>query len=98
MKILHILCMQFGTALLAMLALTSVARSQAEFPEAPARDTLFLVCSQCHSIGRINTAKLSADDWQFIVYDMISRGAPVYPEDIAPLTRYLQENFASDKR
>jgi len=98
MKIPHKPFTVFGTALLAMSAFTSVAFSQAEFPDAPGRDTVFLVCSQCHSIGRINTAKLSADDWQFIVYDMISRGAPVYPEDIAPLTRYLQDNFASNKR
>jgi hypothetical protein len=46
---------------------------QNPFPEAPGRDTVFLVCSQCHSIGKMAGADLTADDWQFVVYDMIAR-------------------------
>lgn len=98
MKITDKLRTMFRTALGLLLVYASAAQSQGDFPDAPGRDTLFLVCSQCHSIGKMKTAKLSAADWQFIVYDMIARGAPVYPDDIEELTRYLQENFASDKQ
>jgi hypothetical protein len=31
------------------------------------------------------------------VYDMIGRGAPVHKEDIKDLTKYLIDNFATDK-
>jgi hypothetical protein len=55
---------------------------QNPFPEAPGRDTVFLVCSQCHSIGKMAGADLTADDWQFVVYDMIARGAPVQDDSI----------------
>jgi hypothetical protein len=79
------------------LGLTTFALSQETFPEGPGRDTLLVVCTQCHSLGKMVTAELTADDWQFIVYDMISRGAPVHQEDIADLTKYLQDNFAVDK-
>jgi hypothetical protein len=72
--------------------------SQDLFPEGPGRDTLFLVCVQCHPPTRITRVKLSADDWQFIVYDMISRGAPVYEEDIDDLTKYLIDNFAVETK
>lgn len=90
--------LMFRTTLGLLFVYASAAQSQGDFPAAPGRDTLLLVCSQCHSIGKMKTAKLSAAEWQFIVYDMIARGAPVYPEDIKDLTRYLQDNFASDKQ
>ena len=78
--------------------LTPSAVSQESFPEAPGRDTLILACTQCHALGKMAVAELTADDWQFIVYDMISRGAPVHQEDIADLTKYLQDNFAIDNK
>lgn len=81
----------------ALVALAPNATGQGAFPEGPGRDTLLLNCTQCHSLGRIALADFTADDWQFIVYDMIGRGAPVHRGDIADLTKYLQTNFASDR-
>lgn len=86
-----------GIALLASLALSPPAIGQEQFPDAPGRDTLLLVCTQCHSIGKMALADLTEKDWEFIVYDMIARGAPVYQEDIKKLIAYLQDNFATNK-
>ncbi|MGH8223281.1 MAG: hypothetical protein ACREQZ_09945 [Woeseiaceae bacterium] len=83
---------------IAALTLASAAMGQNPFPEAPGRDTVFLACSQCHAIGKIAGADLAADDWQFVVYDMIARGAPVQDDDVDTVIRYLQDNFASDRR
>lgn len=84
--------------LLALPGLMPLAVSQESFPDAPGRDTLILACTQCHALGKIAIVELTAEDWQFIVYDMISRGAPVHQEDIAELTNYLQVNFAIDNK
>lgn len=84
--------------LLMPLGIAPLAVSQESFPEGPGRDTLILVCTQCHALGKMVAAELTAEDWQFIVYDMISRGAPVHQEDIADLTKYLQDNFAIDNQ
>ena len=73
------------------------AGSQEQFPDEPGRDTLFLACTQCHSLGKMIAADLTKDDWEFLVYDMIARGAPVHEEEIADLKTYLQDNFASDR-
>lgn len=81
----------------AILGIAGTISSQELFPEGPGRDTLLLVCVQCHTPLRITEAELTADDWEFIVYDMISRGAPVHKEDIADLRKYLIDNFATDK-
>ena len=80
------------------LAIVPRADGQAALPEAPGRDTMLLVCTQCHSLGKMYVAELTAKDWQFIVSDMIGRGAPVHQEDIADLTKYLQDNFAIDRK
>lgn len=86
-----------GALALLMLGAPREAGSQDAFPDAPGRDTLFLACTQCHSLGKMVAANMTTDDWQFLVYDMIARGAPVHQEDIADLTKYLQDNFATDR-
>jgi hypothetical protein len=88
-----------GGTILAVLGLGAAGSisSQELFPEGAGRDTLLLVCVQCHTPLRITEAELTADDWEFIVYDMIGRGAPVHKEDIKDLKKYLIDNFATDK-
>lgn len=78
-------------------ALMPPADGQEAFPDEPGRDTLILACTQCHSLGKMMAVKATSDDWEFLVYDMIARGAPVHQEDIADLTAYLQNNFATDR-
>lgn len=80
------------------IALKSPVAAQELFPEGPGRDTMFLVCTQCHPLDRLTRVELTADDWEFIVYDMIGRGAPVHEKDLAALTKYLADNFAVDDK
>ncbi len=79
------------------LALAPTAGSQEQFPDEPGRDTLFLACTQCHSLGKMIAADMTKDDWEFLVYDMIARGSPVEEDEIDDLKTYLQNNFASDR-
>ena len=80
------------------MAYSGLAWSQDPFPDGPEKDTLFLVCVQCHSPTRITNAQLTAADWEFILYDMIARGAPVHQEDIGDLKKYLIDNFAIEQQ
>lgn len=77
--------------------LATETRAQNLFPEGEGRDTLFLVCTQCHTPTRITRVRLSAKDWDFYLYDMIARGAPVEKDDLEALRKYLIDNFAIDK-
>ena len=98
MKKLSALLVIAGLVAGTTIGLAPGAIGQEQFPNEPGRDTLFLVCTQCHSLGKMVAAELTADDWQFVVYDMISRGAPVEHDDVEALTTYLQNNFAKDRR
>ena len=77
---------------------TGLTQSQEIFPAGQGRNTLFLVCVQCHALSRVTEAKLTAANWEFTLYDMISRGAPVREEEIDALKRYLVDNFATDAK
>ena len=72
-----------------------LAWSQNPFPEGEARDTVLLVCSQCHPLTRIIDGDMTAEQWEFILYDMIARGAPVHVEDIERVRQYLVDNFGT---
>ena len=65
-------------------------------PEGENRDKVIMACSACHGLDNIFNASnpLSAEDWEFYVYEMIARGAPVRQEDIQDIIDYLAENFA----
>ncbi len=80
---------------LAAQALVRLAVGQ-DFPDEPGRDTLLLACTQCHSLAKMPLAELNDDDWEFVVYDMIARGAPVHQEELSDLVEYLQNNFATE--
>lgn len=74
------------------------ASTKEVFPDEPVRNVLFQECTQCHSLGKMVTAELTADEWEFLVYDMVARGAPVHQEDLSALITYLQNSFATDKK
>ncbi len=71
---------------------------QGPFPTGQGRDTVVMVCSQCHPLTRITDNDLNAEEWEFTLYDMIARGAPLYEKDLDNVRRYLIENFATDER
>lgn len=95
--------MKISTVALAAAILTGIsvsapqATSQEAFPDQPGRDAMMLACTQCHSLGKMVIADLTRDDWEFVIYEMVGRGAPVHEEDLADIIKYLQNNFATDK-
>ncbi len=71
---------------------------QGPFPTGQARDTVVMICSQCHALTRITDSKLNAEEWELTLYDMIARGAPLHAEDLDIVRKYLIENFAIDEK
>lgn len=67
-------------------------------PEGEGRDVMISACTACHGLANIvNPHKpLSTEEWEYYLYDMVVRGAPVHQDDLEALRRYLVENFAND--
>ena len=89
---------QLWAAAAAIACAPLLAHSQDPFPAGGARDTVLLVCSQCHPLTRILDSNMNAAQWEAVLYDMISRGATVYDRELTLVRQYLVDNFATDER
>jgi|SRR5580704_95455 DNA uptake protein ComE-like DNA-binding protein len=65
-------------------------------PPGDGRDLVINSCGSCHNVKVVVVARKSPSDWTKTVSDMIQRGAPVFPEETAPLTNYLSKSFGTD--
>jgi cytochrome c len=53
-------------------------------------------CVTCHDAQHITRAKLSRGEWEFNIKNMIERGAPIAPNEIAPILEYLSTYYNRD--
>lgn len=65
-------------------------------PPGDARALILDSCTSCHNLKVVVVARKSQADWAKSVNDMIQRGAPVFPEEIEPMTTYLSKAFGAD--
>ena len=63
-------------------------------PPGKGRELVLDSCTTCHNLRVVVQARLSREAWAKAVNDMIQRGAPVFPEEIEPMTDYLSKAFA----
>jgi hypothetical protein len=50
-------------------------------------------CTACHSLGRVENKKASADEWAATVKRMVGEGASLTADEQAALIQYLAENY-----
>jgi cytochrome c len=53
-------------------------------------------CVICHDAQHITRTKLSRGEWEFNIRNMIERGAPIAPAEIAPILDYLATYYNRD--
>ena len=54
-------------------------------------------CVLCHDATHITRTRLSRGEWEFNIKNMIERGAPIAPAEIAPILEYLSTYYNRDK-
>lgn len=62
-------------------------------PPGAGRELVLNSCSSCHNLKVVVHARLNRAAWTKSINDMIQRGAPVFTEDIDPITSYLCTAF-----
>ncbi len=65
----------------------------AGLPEGEGKTLLATGCTTCHSLSQMASGRKTVKSWSHTVEDMISRGAPVDPEQVGTLAKYLAANF-----
>lgn len=64
-------------------------------PPGEGRELVLDSCVSCHNLKVVVLARKSRADWVQSMNDMIQRGAPVFPEEIEPITAYLSKVFGT---
>ena len=67
-------------------------------PDGAGKDIVVRVCTKCHGPGNIAKKRLSRDDWDDQVADMVERGAKGTPKELATIVDYLTANFGPDAK
>jgi virginiamycin B lyase len=80
-----------------VLGLAGSAWGQA-LPEGKGKDVVEAACTACHGTSNFTGSRFSRKDWEFVVSDMIDRGALITPEEKAIIVDYLVEHFGPEER
>jgi len=85
--------LMFLVALAAVAAVFLVAQQPRELPAGAAKATIEDSCQSCHGLDQILRAGHDAEEWKLTVERMISAGAEVPENKLAPMVAYLASNF-----
>jgi competence protein ComEA len=67
-------------------------------PPGPGRQTLVKVCGECHGYEGIRKLRMSKDDWDQKISDMVVNGAKGTNEELADVLDYLTKTFGPDSK
>lgn len=92
-----------GMAVLLSALFTGMPRSVAQDAEPPRTlapgkgvELASARCMLCHDAQHITRIRLSRDEWEHNIRIMITRGAPVTPDEIRPILDYLTTYYGRD--
>ncbi len=61
--------------------------------EGPGKDILLNTCTMCHDLGRIKTARRTAEEWEETLNSMLNEGAPLSEPEFHTIHAYLSKNY-----
>src|SRR5688572_18745721 len=64
-----------------------------ELPEGKGKEVVEAMCQNCHSLDSVTQKKRSREEWQDVVDQMISNGAPLTSKEAEIVVTYLSEHF-----
>lgn len=62
-------------------------------PEGKGKEVLQRMCTNCHGLDQVTSARYSKKYWGSVVDDMVSRGAEGSDDDVNAVINYLARNF-----
>lgn len=62
-------------------------------PAGEGKELTVKLCGSCHNLQKTVVAKKTPKEWERSVYDMISRGAQIFPDEAEQIIQYLSAHF-----
>jgi hypothetical protein len=67
-------------------------------PEGEGKQVTMELCgTSCHNLQKTVVSRKSAPEWEKTVYDMIRRGAQIFPDEADQIVKYLAVSFPPGK-
>ena len=55
------------------------------------------LCSSCHNLQKTVLSRKTPPEWERTVYDMIARGAQIFPDEAEQIIKYLSTSFPPNR-
>ena len=66
-------------------------------PDGEGKDVTMQLCGTCHNMQKTVVSRKSPQEWERTVYDMVARGAQIFPDEAEQIIKYLSRNFNTSK-
>ena len=81
-----------------MVGMATGAWSQGALPEGTGKDVVEIACTACHGTSLFTGSRFSKSDWEYVVNDMIDRGALITADEVPIIVDYLTEHFGPEEK
>ena len=55
------------------------------------------LCGSCHNLQKIVLSRKTPQEWERSVFDMVARGAQIFPDEVEKIVKYLGQSFPPGK-
>jgi len=62
-------------------------------PDGDGKDVTVQLCGTCHNLQKTVVSRKTPQEWERSVYDMIARGAQIFPDEVDQIIKYLAKSF-----
>ena len=66
---------------------------QSMLPSGEGKDLVVELCGKCHNLQKVVSSRKTDKEWERSVYDMVNRGAQIFPEEVDQIVKYLAKSF-----
>ncbi len=65
-----------------------------QLPPGEGKELVVELCSRaCHNLQKVVSSRKTDKEWERSVYDMVARGAQIFPEEVDQIVKYLAKSF-----
>lgn len=66
-------------------------------PDGDGKDVTVQLCGTCHNLQKTVVSRKTPQEWERTVYDMVARGAQIFPDEAEQIIKYLAKSFSTGR-
>ncbi|HEY3306328.1 MAG TPA: hypothetical protein VGL70_22640 [Candidatus Binatia bacterium] len=66
-------------------------------PDGDGKEETRQLCGSCHNLQKTVLSRKTPQEWERTVFDMVARGAQIFPDEAEKISKYLSASFPPGK-